>query len=61
MGKQSFDEASRAGMVLGVHGDVSVDERTDEPCPGGALMVSRIARAQVAEITRLVRGVFRRE
>ena len=45
----------------GIHLQPRVDERTDQPAPHRALVIGRVARAQVAEVARLVVGVAGRE
>src|ERR1044071_2092404 len=42
---------------IGMHLEPGVDERADQPSPNGALVIGRVAGAQIAEIARLVFGV----
>src|SRR5919198_3409747 len=47
--------------VVGMDLQPGVDERTDEPSPDRALVIGRVARAQIAEVARLVVGIAGRE
>src|SRR5690349_347541 len=51
---ESFERVARAVEVVRIHLQPRVDERTDEPCPHSALVVRGVARAQIAEVLRLV-------
>ena len=44
-----------------MHLEPGVDERADQPGPHRALVIGRVARAQVAVVVRLVVGIARRE
>ena len=52
---------ARAGKVAGIHAQVRVDIRTDEPRPDGSLVIRRIARPEIAVVLRLVIAVTRRK
>src|SRR5687768_9983064 len=43
-----------AGAILGVNFEPSIYEGADQPGPNRALMISRVARANVAEISGFV-------
>ena len=47
--------------VVGMHLEPGVDEGADQPAPHRALVIGRVARAQVAVVARLVVGVAGRE
>ena len=51
---ESVEEVQRAGIVVRMDAEPCVDERSDEPRPHGALVIGRIARAQVAVVRLLV-------
>src|SRR6185437_7167604 len=50
----ALEKAPRAGAVVGMHLEPGVDPRPDQPRPHGALMVRRVAGAQVAEVALFV-------
>ena len=51
----------RARLVVGMDLEPCIDERADQPSPDRALVVGRVAGAQVAVVLRLVVAVPRRE
>ena len=57
----ALEEAARAGAVVGMELEPRVDARTDQPGPHGALVIRGVARAQIAEVLRLVVRLARRE
>src|SRR5712692_10997574 len=55
-------EKTPCGLALiRMHLEPGIDKGADQPCPYRALVVGRIAGAQIAEITRLVIGLARRQ
>src|SRR5215217_6310643 len=52
-----------AGLLaaVGMNLEPGVDERADQPSPDSALVIGRVAGAQIAEIARLVFGVAGRQ
>src|SRR6185369_13208965 len=57
----AIEKAPRARGILRMHLEPRVDPGADEPRPDRALMVRRVARAQVAEVARLEVRIVRRE
>src|SRR5271154_681964 len=58
---ETVEEMPRCRAIVGVNLEPSIDKRADQPGPHRALVVCRIAGAQVAEIARLVIGLDRRK
>src|SRR5205085_949088 len=53
-GVKVASEAPRARPIIRMHLEPRVDERADEPCPHGPLMIGSVTRTQVAEIALFV-------
>src|SRR5207237_9499621 len=51
------EKTAGARVIVGVNLQPGVDERADQPGPHRALVIGRVARAQVAEVFRLVIGI----
>ena len=51
---KSFEEFLRARRIFGMHLQPRIDERADQPGPHRALMISGVARTQVAIVLRLI-------
>src|ERR1700761_6755612 len=54
MRPEAFEEAARSFEIVRVHFYPRIDERANEPSPDSALVISSIARAQVAIVVGLV-------
>src|SRR6266571_9514253 len=46
--RESFEKFTGASLVVRVNFQPGVDERSDQPCPDRALVISAVARAEVA-------------
>ena len=53
MREEAIEETACAHSVIGMHFQPRVDEWADEPAPDGALVIRRVACAEVAEVARL--------
>ena len=51
---EAAEAAARTRRVSRIHLQPRIDERADEPAPHGALVIRRVARAQIAVVLRLV-------
>src|SRR5687768_14651889 len=58
---EPIEQPSRAGAIRGIHPEPGIDEGTDQPGPDGALVVGRVARAQIAVVLFLVVRMARRQ
>src|SRR5258708_39074021 len=56
---EAVEVAPRTDAVVWVELEPGVDPGPDEPCPDRALMVRRVARAQIAEVLLLVIRIAR--
>src|SRR6476660_4411392 len=45
-GHEALERMARAGEVVGINLQPRVDEWADEPAPGGALVIRRVARPE---------------
>src|SRR5262245_57679224 len=54
-------ESARAVILTRIYSEPGVDERPDQPGPDRPLVISRVARAQVAVVRRPVIGMAWRE
>ncbi len=61
MGGEPVERAARARDVVRIDLQPRVDVRSDEPAPHRALVVGRVARAQVAVVARLEVGIVGRQ
>src|SRR4051812_19878844 len=59
MDRERFQKFSRSLIVPRMNFQPGINERADEPGPDRALMISAVARAQVAAINRLVFRIVR--
>src|SRR5262252_9766319 len=58
---ETVKKSARAPVLAGIHSEPGVDERPDQPCPDRPLVISRVARAQIAVVRRPVIGMAWRE
>src|ERR1051325_1643444 len=58
MSLENFEKFSRGRFVVWMNFQPGVDEWADEPGPNRALVISAVARAQVARVNRFVVGVI---
>src|SRR5207237_8059048 len=60
-GCEAGEKAARLLALVGMHLEPGIDERSDQPGPDRALVISGVARAQIAKIAGLEIGLVRRE
>src|ERR1700704_6791077 len=61
MNGKYFEKFSCALFVVRMNFQPGIDKRADEPGPNRALMISTVARAQVAGVNRFVFRIVRRK
>src|SRR5205807_6564404 len=54
-----LQEVAGSALVAGMNSQPRINERADQPGPNRSLMVSTVARPQIAAVNRLVLGIIR--
>ncbi len=61
MFRKTLEEFARGRSIVRMHFQPGIDERADQPRPNRSLMVSAVARTEVAAVNRFVFRIVRRE